>query len=161
MPSDSAVAAAAVATAIPITVIASKEETMLAPNRFPCILKRATTAGAASSTSQCATSDTGEDVEFMHGDLPVPWSLLAHQRSLCCSDLPSGAVAPERIVSAPSNSQATRFRSFACRASWTDRYFEGQTLAHCGMHALNNLVGGPQFTPPDMATACVQVVAEK
>ena len=133
---------------------------MLVSNSVPYSSKLAATANAASSTLECASSDTGEDVELVHGDLPVPWSPLAHNRSLYCSDLPSGAVAPERILSAPRNFQVTRFRGSACRASWTDRYFEGQTLAYCGMHALDNLVGGPQFTPPDMATACSQVVAE-
>ena len=41
-----------------------------------------------------------------------------------------------------------------------DRYFEQQSLARCGMHALNNLVGGPQFVPDDLERACAQVVAE-
>ena len=97
--------------------------------------------------------DTGEDAEFVHGDLLVLWSPLAHNRSLCCSDLPSGQVAPSKsavteIATVPVSSIAS-----VARASWIDRYFEGQTLAHCGMHALNNLVAGPQFTPPDMAFA--------
>ena len=43
---------------------------------------------------------------------------------------------------------------------WADRYFEKQHLAHCGMHALNNLVGGPQFIPLDLQTACAQMCAE-
>ena len=45
-------------------------------------------------------------------------------------------------------------------SSWGDRYFESQVLARCGLHALNNLVGGPQFIPLDLETACAQVCAE-
>lgn len=43
---------------------------------------------------------------------------------------------------------------------WGDRYFERQTLARCGMHALNNLVGGPQFVPDDLVSACRSIILE-
>lgn len=43
---------------------------------------------------------------------------------------------------------------------WGDRYFEKQQGARCGQHALNNLVGGPQFNASDLAEGCKQVVAE-
>ena len=40
------------------------------------------------------------------------------------------------------------------------RYFERQSGAACGQHALNNLVGRPQYLPNDMVEACEQVVQE-
>ena len=43
---------------------------------------------------------------------------------------------------------------------WGSRYFERQTDAQCGKHALNNLIGGPQFLEADLQTACSEVVAE-
>jgi len=45
-------------------------------------------------------------------------------------------------------------------AVWGDRYFERQRGAACGQHALNNMIGRPQFCPDDMVDACRQVVAE-
>ena len=38
--------------------------------------------------------------------------------------------------------------------------FESQVSAQCGLHALNHLVGGPQFLPCDLEHACRQVVLE-
>ena len=43
---------------------------------------------------------------------------------------------------------------------WGDRYFERQEEAHCGMHAVNNVIGAPQFLPVDLHTAAMQVLAE-
>ena len=44
---------------------------------------------------------------------------------------------------------------------WADRYFERQGDAPvCGRHALNNLLGGPQFSDADLNIACDLVLAE-
>ena len=43
---------------------------------------------------------------------------------------------------------------------WADRYFETQEEMKCGKHALNNIMGGPQFTDEDVALACNSVVEE-
>lgn len=48
----------------------------------------------------------------------------------------------------------------AIQAAWGNMYFERQVEAQCGRHALNNLVGGPQFMPSDMERACQAVLAE-
>lgn len=45
-------------------------------------------------------------------------------------------------------------------SSWGDRYFETQKDAKCGRHAINNLLGGPQFIDGDFEAACNQVVAD-
>ena len=45
-------------------------------------------------------------------------------------------------------------------SSWGNRYFERQSLARCGLHALNNIVGGPQFLPADLQAACVAICSE-
>jgi hypothetical protein len=39
-------------------------------------------------------------------------------------------------------------------------YFERQHLARCGLHALNNAVGGSFFTPQDMTAACTAFLEE-
>ena len=39
-------------------------------------------------------------------------------------------------------------------------YFESQTLARCGMHALNNVLGVPLLSATDMSQACDVVIAE-
>ena len=41
---------------------------------------------------------------------------------------------------------------------WGDRYFERQEEAHCGKHALNNLIGGPQFQIENLLAAALEVV---
>ena len=43
--------------------------------------------------------------------------------------------------------------------AWGCRYFERQVDARCGRHAINNVLGGPQFTNEDLHTACQQVLA--
>ena len=43
---------------------------------------------------------------------------------------------------------------------WGDRYFERQEQARCGKHAVNNVIGGPQFLEADLRTAAMQVIAE-
>ena len=40
------------------------------------------------------------------------------------------------------------------------RYFERQGGAVCGLHALSNIFGGPQFLADNMVVACNQVLAE-
>ena len=42
---------------------------------------------------------------------------------------------------------------------WGDRHFETQVQARCGLHALNNLLGGPCFDDATLAQACAQVIA--
>ncbi len=37
---------------------------------------------------------------------------------------------------------------------WGDRYFESQEAAQCARHAVNNLLGGPQFVDEDLQVAC-------
>ena len=44
-------------------------------------------------------------------------------------------------------------------ALWGDRYFERQEENKCGRHALNNIIGGPQFLDSDLIAACMDVVA--
>ena len=73
---------------------------------------------------------------------------LAQARALC----PTDAVTCPRTNS--------RLLHSCLDPEWEDRCFEQQSLARCGMHALNNLVGGPQFTLGDLDRACSQVVAE-
>ena len=45
---------------------------------------------------------------------------------------------------------------------WQGRYFERQVAlqARCGQHALNDLIGGMQFTVADLASAAEQVCSE-
>jgi hypothetical protein len=40
---------------------------------------------------------------------------------------------------------------------WGDRYFERQQEMKCGRHAVNNLIGGPQFIDQDLEGACEAV----
>ena len=47
---------------------------------------------------------------------------------------------------------------FGYVTSW--RYFERQVSAQCGLHALNHVLGGPQFFPQDLETAAVEVAVE-
>ncbi len=81
-----------------------------------------------------------------------------------------GAVHPSRCVSrrldagseasAGVEGQARNRVDGACNASvLADTYFEIQTDAWCGMHALNNLVGGPYVTRDDCLGAARQVVS--
>ena len=44
--------------------------------------------------------------------------------------------------------------------SWGDKYFEKQVDAECGQHALNNVLGGPQYLKDAFTAAAEQVVAE-
>jgi hypothetical protein len=46
------------------------------------------------------------------------------------------------------------------RQAYADRYWEPQKAGHCGMHALNHLVGSPQFLPTNLIAACADVLAE-
>ena len=104
-------------------------------------------------------ADTGETIDFLANDQPVIWSPLSHLRGTCCSDLPSGSVAraprAQRTAFALHGDTLSR-----ADAHWSDRYFEPQVEAHCGMHALNNLIGAPQFTQDDLQAATAQVIAE-
>ena len=43
---------------------------------------------------------------------------------------------------------------------WGDRYFERQVAAECGQHAVNNVLGGPQYQREAFAAAARQVVAQ-
>ena len=43
--------------------------------------------------------------------------------------------------------------------AWGDRYFEQQEDMRCGRHAVNNLLGRPQFVDADLNAAVDQVVA--
>jgi len=81
-----------------------------------------------------------------------------------------GAVHPSRCVSrrldagseasAGVEGQARNRVDGACNASvLADTYFEIQTDAWCGMHALNNLAGGPYVTRDDCLGAARQVVS--
>jgi hypothetical protein len=45
-------------------------------------------------------------------------------------------------------------------ALWGSRYFEGQEDMKCGRHAVNNLIGGPQFIDQNLESAGSQVCAE-
>ena len=42
---------------------------------------------------------------------------------------------------------------------WGQRYFEAQQNAECGRHALNNVLGGPQFLREHLQRAALEVVA--
>ena len=44
-------------------------------------------------------------------------------------------------------------------ALWGDRYFERQVDNKCGRHALNNMIGGPQFLDENLLAVCMDVVA--
>lgn len=39
-------------------------------------------------------------------------------------------------------------------------YFERQVDAHCGLHALNNAIGGPMFNVHDMKSGCTEYLAQ-
>jgi hypothetical protein len=43
---------------------------------------------------------------------------------------------------------------------WASRYFERQEHAKCGRHAVNTLIGGPQFIDGDLVTASEAVCIE-
>ena len=42
---------------------------------------------------------------------------------------------------------------------WGDRYWEDQSEAMCGQHALNNLIGCPQYQLPDFVQTVIEIVA--
>jgi hypothetical protein len=44
--------------------------------------------------------------------------------------------------------------------AWGGRYWETQAEARCGRHALNNMLGGPQYSDEDLARACSTVLEE-
>ena len=74
---------------------------------------------------------------------------------------------PMRHLACPSDyspSPLSTFRPHSASSAllWNQRYFEKQTpmLARCGQHALNNLVGGPQFTVEDLSAAAECVCSE-
>jgi hypothetical protein len=48
----------------------------------------------------------------------------------------------------------------ASQQAWGDRYFEPQSGARCGQHALNNLFGGPQFDDAGLDGAFQEVMQE-
>lgn len=47
-----------------------------------------------------------------------------------------------------------------CLQAWGDRYFEKQEQGRCGQHAVNNLLGRPQYTVQDMEASLDSVLAE-
>jgi hypothetical protein len=51
-------------------------------------------------------------------------------------------------------------KALADAAAWGDRYFERQEQAMCGRHAVNNVLGGPQFVDGVLERACTEVVAQ-
>ena len=59
----------------------------------------------------------------------------------------------------PSNESSVSDHS-AAHPQWQGRYFERQVRAECGRHALNNVVGGPQFLHADLEQAAEDIVAE-
>ena len=61
-----------------------------------------------------------------------------------------------RQTSQPSETEV--FRPLEA-SSWGTRYFESQSKGFCGRHALNNLLGMPQFSDFDFGTACEMVMA--
>lgn len=72
----------------------------------------------------------------------------------------SSSDAPETQTerSAPGHIEDLRSRS---ATKYGSRYFENQQPgAHCGLHALNNLCGSPQFVVRDLARACDLVLGE-
>ena len=73
---------------------------------------------------------------------------------------PSAAVAASSRPVAASFGPITRDAAAAHLAAWGDRYFERQSEAKCGRHAVNNLVGGPQYVDRDLDQACSEVAAE-
>lgn len=102
--------------------------------------------------------DSGFSVDIQHGDLSIPWSPIAQLRGSCPSDIDDTSP----LLASSHVSHVTTRRSNMPRIStlWGSRYFERQTDAQCGKHALNNLVGGPQFLETDLLTACLKVIAE-
>ena len=113
----------------------------------------------ALATNVLPASDTGHANESLPSDEPLPWSSLSHHRGMCFSDLPSASVArsPRATETVPSS---CNFGLSDAPTAWSNTYFELQMEAHCGMHALNNLIGGPQFTQTDLQEATEQVLAE-
>jgi hypothetical protein len=47
-----------------------------------------------------------------------------------------------------------------CEQAWGDRYFEPQKDARCGQHALNNLLGGPQYDDEGLQAAVDELLAD-
>ena len=74
--------------------------------------------------------------------------------------VPAAAVAASATPVAAPFRPITRDAAAAHLAAWGDRYFERQSEAKCGRHAVNNLVGGPQYIDQDLDKACSEVAAE-
>eukprot|EP00930_Biecheleria_cincta_P083115 TRINITY_DN7274_c0_g1_i2.p1 TRINITY_DN7274_c0_g1~~TRINITY_DN7274_c0_g1_i2.p1 ORF type:complete len:320 (-),score=36.11 TRINITY_DN7274_c0_g1_i2:15-836(-) len=51
-------------------------------------------------------------------------------------------------------------RAFVDFQRWSGRYFEKQEMAKCGKHAVNNLLGMPQFLDEDLARTAADLCAE-
>ena len=70
--------------------------------------------------------------------------------------------APSVSSSSKRHCSRTHFAPLLPDQAWGERFFETQTpgMAQCGKHALNNVLGGPQFLPLDMEDACARVMAQ-
>ena len=66
----------------------------------------------------------------------------------------------ENIYQRSLDGEITREDAAAHLAIWGSRYFERQQQGKCGRHAVNNLLGGPQYVDDDLEKACAEVAAE-
>ena len=74
----------------------------------------------------------------------------------------SSSDAPEAQTVSPRGEKDDDDLQVLSRTQYGDRYFEPQLelQAHCGLHAVKNLLGGPQFSVLDLRQACHLVVGE-
>ena len=84
--------------------------------------------------------------------LPDEKDIVSHGTTLLRSSTSSDDLAFASVPTSHFSTSSSR--------SWGNRYFETQDQAGCGQHALNNLLGGPQFTHDDLVLASTQILAE-
>ena len=86
------------------------------------------------------------------------------------SPAPSAAAVPSKVVRPREETQAvltnttdrpgSKRRRLEPERPQVDIFLERQRAAHCGMHALNNAIGGPMFQPEHMRSAMLNIIAE-
>ena len=79
--------------------------------------------------------------------------------SEACDDFVDSGTEATRIRKRPAMDPELAKRD-ADRVLWGDRYFEVQEDLKCGRHAINNMLGRPQFTDDDFLRACLEVCQE-
>ena len=118
--------------------------------------KHVNSAHESSASSNPRTVDVSERMSYANPDCGEDL-----RRDTGCS--PSAS--PHHIRSFDATEDSARHQTSALPSAgsgslaWGDRYFEAQQLDQCGKHALNNLVGGPQFQHSDLVTASLEILS--